>query len=418
MIKQHFASTVLVFLYLLSGCSATAEESDLIEITESNIQIVDFNTFFDSNSYNRKLRVYYSINCPIVYDFYSTLTVFSTSHYQKATCEIKNYTLQRDDNGKMVAEYILSSIDADFLVVEKIGGYASKSYILDYRVNTVSFYLDGVNYTRPVLSGDLTRPFYPSNDYNQKIDWYIDSSFTQKYDFSWKCFYDISLYGRQPLDKEKTTKIIQESILPANVVIENTSSKTVQSITQKYIKTGSGIIYSFSNNDYYLLTNHHVTSLAEGYSTNSYVVKDYKGNEYSGTLKYTNSSYDLSIISFKKKSISLAQLPIDENKKNVQIGEELIAIGQPNGQANTITFGEALRYNTVNVEGAQVTFKVLTHSCETDHGSSGGAILDSNLELAGIHFAGTKTELDDFKYGHAIPIEKVIEFVKKYSVSA
>ena len=66
------------------------------------------------------------------------------------------------------------------------------------------------------------------------------------------------------------------------------------------------------------------------------------------------------------------------------------------------------------VKGENVTFTVLEHNAETNGGSSGGAILNIDLELIGIHYAGSRDSSGNFVRGYAIPIDKIHEFLNKY----
>ena len=57
---------------------------------------------------------------------------------------------------------------------------------------------------------------------------------------------------------------------------------------------------------------------------------------------------------------------------------------------------------------SNVKFKVLEHSGYVSGALKGGIILNSNLQVVGIDYATASNK----KY--SIPIEKVVEFIKKY----
>jgi S1-C subfamily serine protease len=67
--------------------------------------------------------------------------------------------------------------------------------------------------------------------------------------------------------------------------------------------------------------------------------------------------------------------------------------------------------------GSNITFPVIYHDSPIDHGSSGGMLLNSDLELCGVIFAvAYEKESGDFVSGLSIPIEKVKEFLVTYSL--
>lgn len=96
------------------------------------------------------------------------------------------------------------------------------------------------------------------------------------------------------------------------------------------------------------------------------------------------------------------------------VGNDVIALGSPEGQQNAISFGKVQKYDTIkaNVEEylSNVSFNVIMHDAYINSGSSGGALLDSSLKLIGINFAGTESSGE----GYAIPISKVFEFCERY----
>ena len=65
---------------------------------------------------------------------------------------------------------------------------------------------------------------------------------------------------------------------------------------------------------------------------------------------------------------------------------------------------------------AVIGFDVLWLDCYAEHGSSGGAVMDTDFDIVGITYAVASDKFGNFKYSLAIPSEKIIEFLNKYGV--
>ena len=94
----------------------------------------------------------------------------------------------------------------------------------------------------------------------------------------------------------------------------------------------------------------------------------------------------------------------------------MIALGAPDGMDNSVTFGRVTRVDTVSGQGATeqtaVAFPVIWHDAPMAHGSSGGALLNDNMELVGVNFAiATNGQSGEYLYGFCIPISYVREFL-------
>ncbi|MBE0700353.1 MAG: trypsin-like peptidase domain-containing protein, partial [Acholeplasmataceae bacterium] len=148
-------------------------------------------------------------------------------------------------------------------------------------------------------------------------------------------------------------------------------------------------------------------------------IYDYLNNEYQAYIyeESISKEHDLAVLYIEKTDIELEVITF--NFRKPQIGHKVIAIGQPNGQANAITFGEVMGYDAIEVydrydELYQHEFEAMVHTALTATGSSGGMLLDYNLLVIGIHFAGNSLPNDVFEYGYAIPTETVIEYLNLF----
>lgn len=215
---------------------------------------------------------------------------------------------------------------------------------------------------------------------------------------------------------------ISLEIVKANVIVyAKTYRVTMWGSSLVSAGQGSGVIFSQSSNKlyYYVLSNHHVVVADPTYATSqystSYTIKDYKANEYTSDLLFSSAEYDLAVLRFRKN--------IEEPLKTLQIetenpdpGKVVVAIGQPEGQSNTITFGQVITYSQVTLSDtasseSNVEFEVINHDAPINSGSSGGVLLNSSLHIVGINYAGSHDDFGNFVRAYAIPTEKVIEYL-------
>jgi len=132
---------------------------------------------------------------------------------------------------------------------------------------------------------------------------------------------------------------------------------------------------------------------------------------------FGGKEYKVKVLSISREDdLSLLQLELDPgeevhaidlgNSSELAIGENVAAIGNPHGRANTITFGlVSAKEQGIRVRGR---WAKLEHLIETDAaingGNSGGALLDMNGRLVGINSAGGGTFNNK---GYAISVDHV-----------
>ena len=251
--------------------------------------------------------------------------------------------------------------------------------------------------------------------------WYTDAACEREYDFSTPVLTDITLYADFVLDGAAITNAITLDVMPALVTVENVyrTSPTTETVAQ-----GSGFLYKIENGRAFVLTNCHVAYAEGGLQTIK--VKDFQGEEYTASLyrktllsdSAISADYDLAILTFPYTGNELCAIPF-ATEEAVE-GQEVISLGSPQNQSHAITFGEMLGLRTVNLpesakEESNVTFEIIYHTAAITNGSSGGPLLNGDLELVGVNYAGTAPEKgESFGYGCAVPLEKVLEFLALY----
>lgn len=203
---------------------------------------------------------------------------------------------------------------------------------------------------------------------------------------------------------------VNNEIVKSNVMITNESKSFFHATS---ISSGSGTIIKEDDFYYYVLTNNHVIYSLGNRIT--YYVYDYLNNEYSNAkVLFSDPNYDMAILRFNK---GVHQLRVSTlANEDIKVGNNLIIIGQPQGQRNTITYGEAISYKKVectncNPDESNVNYDCLHYNAITTNGNSGGMILDYNYDLVGVVTFGFSDTKGEYLYGAGSPVSKVKEFL-------
>lgn len=206
---------------------------------------------------------------------------------------------------------------------------------------------------------------------------------------------------------------VNNEIIKSNVMITNESKSFFHTTS---VSSGSGTIIKEDDNYYYVLTNNHVIFSLGNRST--YYIYDYLNNEYSASVMFYDANYDMALLRFNKggSKLRVTSLAIED----IRVDENLIAIGQPLGQRNAITFGEVMRYERVecsncNVLESNIQYECVFYDAITTNGNSGGMIINYNYELVGVVTYGMSSANGEYMYGAGSPVSKVKEFLANNS---
>ncbi|MDD4616173.1 MAG: DegQ family serine endoprotease [Alphaproteobacteria bacterium] len=167
---------------------------------------------------------------------------------------------------------------------------------------------------------------------------------------------------------------------------ENNRAQRTQSV-------GSGVIVDSQNG--YVLTNQHLISKAD----EIFVVLQDK-RKLKATVVGSDPDTDIAVL--KVEQDNLTALPLG-NSDNVQVGDFVVAIGNPFGLGNTATFGivSALERTGLGIEGYE---NFIQTDASINPGNSGGALVDLNGEVIGINTAILSGGEGNVGIGFAIPI--------------
>ncbi|QHC02254.1 trypsin-like serine protease [Epidermidibacterium keratini] len=154
--------------------------------------------------------------------------------------------------------------------------------------------------------------------------------------------------------------------------------------TQRASGLGSGVVLSADGN---ILTNYHVIEAADT-GNGQIQVRLSDGTTYDATIVGTNPSADLAVIKASGASGLTPATFADSSK--VQVGEEVVAIGAPQGLQNTVTSGIVSyvgRQVSAQQEGSgqDVAYDAIQTDASINPGNSGGPLLNSNGEVIGIN---------------------------------
>jgi serine protease Do len=138
---------------------------------------------------------------------------------------------------------------------------------------------------------------------------------------------------------------------------------------------GSGFIIS---NDGYILTNNHVVGGADEIK-----VKLSDGREFKATVKGTDEKLDLAVLKIDVKgSLPLAELG---DSDAIQVGEWVMAIGNPFGLSQTVTAG--IVSATGRVIGSGPYDDYIQTDASINPGNSGGPLFNAQGKVIGINTA-------------------------------
>ncbi len=138
---------------------------------------------------------------------------------------------------------------------------------------------------------------------------------------------------------------------------------------------GSGVIVS---SDGYIITNYHVVEKADEIKVTLYDKQDYKGK-----IIGSDPKTDIAIIKIPAKSLPAVKWG---DSDSLQVGEFVLAFGNPYGFSHTVTMGIVSAVGRANVGIADYEDFIQTDAA-INPGNSGGPLVNIRGELIGINTA-------------------------------
>jgi putative serine protease PepD len=168
---------------------------------------------------------------------------------------------------------------------------------------------------------------------------------------------------------------------------------------------GSGFVIDKAG---YIVTNYHVVGSAR-------TVKVSFSNNDSMNAEIIGRDPATDVALLKVRASSRALKPLDlGNSDNVEVGDEVAAIGNPLGLDRSITLGivSALHRSLTSPQGTPID-RVIQTDAVLNHGNSGGPLLNAQGQVVGVSSAIATGDTSDgnLGIGFAIPINTVQDVV-------
>jgi S1-C subfamily serine protease len=190
---------------------------------------------------------------------------------------------------------------------------------------------------------------------------------------------------------------------------ESVAAKVKPSIVEVYVTLangaalGSGVIVDSRG---YIVTNHHVVN---GALTIQVVLSN--GTREAAQLVGADANFDLAVLKIAVPNGGLSVATLGDSTQ-VKVGQEVLVIGNPLGDTETVTNGivSALKRSVSEEQGGPTIHNAIQTDAPINPGNSGGALVDLQGNVVGIP---TLTAIDPEFHtpangvGFAIPVNRV-----------
>lgn len=192
----------------------------------------------------------------------------------------------------------------------------------------------------------------------------------------------------------------RRSIFEGDPFFEEFFGQQMPNRSEKQSSLGSGVIVGAKG---IVVTNNHVI---EGASDIKVALAD--GREFESTVVLKDERVDLAVLKIKSDT-EFTTLPLGDSDA-VQVGDLVLAIGNPFGVGQTVTSGIVSALARNQVRSGDFGFFIQTDA-SINPGNSGGGLINMNGELIGINTAIFSRGGGSNGVGFAIPANLVKTFV-------
>lgn len=206
-----------------------------------------------------------------------------------------------------------------------------------------------------------------------------------------------------------TVKDVYKATLPSVVAVKVKTYGVYEGLSN-----GTGFVVAETDDYFDVVTNYHVI---ENFNS---IELEYLGRYDLGSAEIVGSDAvrDIALLRIKKANIQpeiqamIKVIPVADSSK-VEVGEQVMALGNPLGYANTATLG------IVSAVDRRVDSELLAKYIQTDAainpGNSGGPLVNMKGELIGVNTVkvGVRSRIEGI--GFAIPSNTVMKLVNQIS---
>jgi S1-C subfamily serine protease len=202
----------------------------------------------------------------------------------------------------------------------------------------------------------------------------------------------------------KIFKDVQGSVV--QITRENPPTSNDGPSDENVTSLGSGFVFDRQGR---IITNHHVVS-----DSKSVDVTFIDGNRYIASVIGSDPFNDIAVIDITQNiSEKLNPLTLG-NSSSVEVGDQVIAIGNPYGLAGSMTVGiVSQKGRLISTEGSAFSIpSVIQTDALINPGNSGGPLINDDEEVIGMNTAGVLSDSGSFSgIGLAVPSNTISKIV-------
>ncbi len=208
---------------------------------------------------------------------------------------------------------------------------------------------------------------------------------------------------RGPLTSEENSTIAIFRKASPSVVYITTLDRVINLWTMNVREvprgTGSGFVWDDQG---HIVTNYHVVSGARGAQVR---LSDQRG--FAAELVGVSPDHDLAVLKIAVPDRRPAPLPLGASA-DLQVGQKVLAIGNPFGFDHTLTTGVISALNrSIDGEDGNAIHRLIQIDAAINPGNSGGPLLDSAGRLIGVNTAIYSPSGASAGIGFSVPVDTV-----------
>lgn len=200
-------------------------------------------------------------------------------------------------------------------------------------------------------------------------------------------------------DEERNTVEVYERVAPSvvNITTEACEPDYFMCVVPE-TASGSGIVLS---EDGIIVTNHHVIAQARNIQ-----VSLGSGRQYKAEVIGSASQHDVAVLRIDTGDKPVPPVVLG-NSDEVQVGEKVLAIGNPFGLGQTLTVGTVSMTGRDIRHGGVILRGLIQTDASINPGNSGGALVNSKGELIGMNTIILSPTGSSVGIGFSIPVNQI-----------